>query len=120
MSFRWATSPAQESIFHSLAAAPDGSIYIGTSFTTRGGSGERGKDVLRRYKDYAGGHIFRFEPARNSRAASGCRRPIPDRPLPFVKDLGVAVAGESIVWLISGTKPLYGMTFPGGHFFVFD
>jgi outer membrane protein assembly factor BamB len=103
-----------------MAAAPDGSIYIGTSLLNQGRIDQRGNDVLLRYKGYAGGHIYRFEPAKELQDRKRMQAPDPSRPLPFAADLGVAVAGESVVSLIYGTGALYGMTFPGGHFFVTD
>jgi len=112
--------PGQESIFHAMAAAPDGSIYIGTSLLNQGRIDQRGNDVLLRYKGYAGGHIYRFEPAKELQSRKRMQTPDPSRPLPFAADLGVAVAGDSVVSLIYGTGALYGMTFPGGHFFVMD
>ena len=112
--------PGVESIFHSLAAASDGSIYIGTSLHNQGRPGERGLDVLQRYKDFPGGHIFLFEPNKERQSRTPMQRHAPFRPVPFVKDLGVAVPGESIICLIPGPRSLYGMTFPGGHFFVMD
>jgi len=112
--------PGQESIFHSMAAAPDGSIYIGTSLLNQGRIDERGKDVLLRYKGYAGGHIFRFEPAKELQSRPRMQTPDPSRSLPFAADLGVPVAGESVVSLIYGNGALYGVTFPSGHFFVMD
>jgi len=112
--------PGQESIFHSMAAAPDGSIYIGTSLLNQGRIDERGKDVLLRYKGYAGGHVFRFEPAKELQSRKRMATPDPSRPLPFATDLGVPVAGEAVVSLIYGNGALYGMTFPSGHFFVMD
>jgi len=112
--------PGQESIFHSLAAAADGSIYIGTSLLNEGRIDERGKDVLSRYKGFPGGHLYRFEPDKELQSRKRMQRPDPSRALPFCKDLGVAVPGESIICLIPGNGVLYGMTFPGGHFFVTD
>jgi sugar lactone lactonase YvrE len=112
--------PGQESIFHSLAAAPDGSIYIGTSLLNQGRVDERGQDVLRRYKGFAGGHIYRYEPGKELAAQTRMQIPDPSRPVPFVQDLGVAVAGESVVCLIQANGALYGVTFPGGRFIVTD
>jgi len=113
--------PGAESVFHSLAPAPDGSIYIGTSINNQGRPGDKGRDFLGRYsKDFPGGHLLRFDPDQELKSRKRMQRPDPGRPVPFVKDLGVAIPGESIVCLISGGEALYGMTFPGGHFFVFD
>ena len=46
--------------------------------------------------------------------------PDPGRALPFVEDLGIPVPGEGIVCLIMGKDELYGVTFPGAHFFMID
>jgi hypothetical protein len=48
------------------------------------------------------------------------QNPDPGRPLPFVEDLGIPVPGEGIVCLVMGKGELYGVTFPGAHFFVTD
>jgi hypothetical protein len=110
----------EESIFHSLAAAPDGAIFIGTSLFNRGQIAERGRDVLARYEDYAGGHIYRFDPAVERNNRKRMQNPDPQRPLPFAADLGIPVKGEGITCLVQGEGTLYGITFPGGHFFVMD
>ena len=46
--------------------------------------------------------------------------PDPTRALPQVEDLGIPVPGEAVAGLIGGDDHLYGVTFPGGHFFVTD
>jgi len=110
----------EESIFHSLAAAPDGSIFIGTSLYNVGRINERGKDVLARYEDYAGGHIYRFDPMAEKNNRKGMQNPDPQRIVPFVTDLGIPIEGEGIACMIMGRDKLYGVTFPGGHFFAAD
>ena len=110
----------EESVFHSLVAATDGSIFIGTSLYNVGRIDERGRDVLSRYEDYAGGHIYRFDPAAERRDRKRMQNPDPARPLPCTTDLGIPVKGEGITCLIMGESALYGVTFPGGHFFVWD
>jgi hypothetical protein len=110
----------EESIFHSLVAAPDGSIFIGSSLYNVGRIDERGRDVLARYTDYAGGHIYRYDPAAERKDRKRMQNPDPHRPLPFAADLGIPVKGEGITCLIMGEGNLYGVTFPGGHFFVMD
>lgn len=112
--------PGEESIFHSLVAARDSSIYIGTCLQTWGRIDERGRDVLERYRDYKGGRIYRFDPVRERKSRKRMQRPDPQRPLPEVQDLGIAVPGEGIACMIMGDGVLYGVTFPGGHFFVTD
>jgi len=71
-----------------MAAAPDGSIYIGTSLLNQGRIDERGKDVLLRYKGYAGGRIFRSSLRKNFRTpAHADARLRPGHS--FAADLGV-------------------------------
>lgn len=112
--------PGEQSVFHSLAAAPDGSLYIGTCLPLRGQLHERGKDVISRYEGYSGGHIYRFNTQKERQNRIRMQNPDPNRPLPFIEDLGAAVPGEGIVCLIMGVNELCGVTFPKGHFFVMD
>jgi hypothetical protein len=112
--------PGEESIYHSLAAAPDSTLYIGTSLLTIGRIDERGQDVLARYEDYPGGHVYRFKPAEEREGRKRMQSPDPGRALPFVEDMGIPVPGEGIVCLIMGKDELFGVTFPGAHFFVID
>ena len=112
--------PGEESIHHSMAAAPDGTIWIGTSLFRKGRIDARGRDILARYDGYSGGHIYKFDPKKEHKIRIRMQRPDPDRPLPFVTDLGIAIKGEGIVCLVSGNRELYGITFPNGHFFVTD
>lgn len=112
--------PGEESIFHSLAPGPDGAIYIGTSLYNRGRVDQKGRDVLARYADYAGGKIYRFDPAQEKAGRKRMQTADPGTPVKHLTDLGIAVAGEGITCLISHDKMLYGVTFPGGNFFIFD
>jgi outer membrane protein assembly factor BamB len=112
--------PGEESIQHSLAAASDGMIWIGTSLFNKGRIDERGRDVLARYEDYSGGHIYKFDPIKERNSRKRMQNPDPERPLPNVTDMGKAIEGEGIVCLVSGSQELYGVTFPNGHFFVTD
>jgi sugar lactone lactonase YvrE len=110
--------PGEGSIYHSLAALPDGSIFIGTSLYNQGQTSERGRDVLGRYVDYPGGHIYKFDSKQERESRKRMQIPDPNRSLPFVTDLGTAIPGEGIVCLVAGKDELYGVTFPRGHFFV--
>ena len=110
--------PGEESIFHSLAARSDGSIYIGTSLVNVGRVEERGQDVLARYEGYAGGHIYRFDPAAELTNRKRMQHPQPNRALGFYQDLGIPVPGQAVVCLVTNEDELYGVTFPGGNFFV--
>jgi outer membrane protein assembly factor BamB len=112
--------PGEESIYHSLASAPDASIYIGTTLHNIGRIDERGRDVLAKYEDYAGGHIYRFNAAEERDSRKRMQHPDPSRALPSSEDLGIPVPGEGIVSLVMGEGALYGITFPSGYFFVTD
>jgi sugar lactone lactonase YvrE len=112
--------PGEESIYHSLAASPDGTIWIGTSLFLKGRIDERGRDILARFEDYPGGHIYKFDPNAERKSRKRMQRPDPDRLLPHVTDLGIAIKGEGIVCLVSSSREIYGVTFPNGHFFVTD
>lgn len=112
--------PGEESINHSMAAAPDGTIWIGTSLFHEGRIDERGRDILARYEGYPGGHIYKFDPKKERESRIRMQRPDPNRPLPFVTDLGIAIKGEGIVCLVNGNRKIYGVTFPNGHFFLTD
>ena len=112
--------PEQESVFHSLAAAPDSSIYIGTSLFNVGRIDKRGQDVVARYQDYKGGHIYRFDAKKEKSSRKRMENPNPDNPLAFYSDLGIPISGEGIVCMIFGNEQLYGVTFPTGYFFVTD
>lgn len=112
--------PGEESIYHSLATTADYSVYIGTSLHNQGKIASQGKDVLDRYDNYAGGHLYRFHALKEREGRKRMQHADPQRPLPEVEDLGVVISGEGIVCLISDEEHLYGVTFPGGHFFVMD
>ena len=112
--------PGEESIYHSMAAGDDGAIYIGTSLVTVGEIESRGQDVLERYDAYAGGHLYRFDAAGEREARIRMQHPQPGEPLTHYEDLGVPIPGEGIVHLLAGGGKLFGVTFPGGHFFVTD
>jgi sugar lactone lactonase YvrE len=112
--------PGEESIYHSMAAGDDGAIYIGTSLVTVGEIESRGQDVLERYDKYAGGHLYRFDAAGAREARIRMQHPQPSEPLTHYEDLGVPIPGEGIVHLLAGGGKLFGVTFPGAHFFVTD
>jgi streptogramin lyase len=112
--------PGEESIYHSLASAPDSSIYIGTTLNNIGRIDERGQDALARYEDYPGGHVYRFNPVEERDSRRRMQHPVPSRALPNSEDLGIPVLGEGIVSLLTGDGELYGVTFPTGHFFVIE
>jgi len=112
--------PGEESIYHSIAATDDGGIYIGTSLATVGAIELRGQDVLERYENYGGGHLYRFDPAAEREARVRMQHPQPTEPLRHYEDLGIPIPGQGIVHLLTSERKLYGVTFPDGRFFVTD
>jgi hypothetical protein len=74
------------------------------------------KDIKKYYSDYAGGHLYRYNPASSNDnvklATTDCE----------VTDLGVPLAKNSIYALTinPNREELYGLTYPDGHFFVYN
>jgi outer membrane protein assembly factor BamB len=72
-------------------------------------------DIKNLFKDYPGGHLYRYNPASNRRvklADMDCE----------LEDLGIPVANNSIYALTinpSGDE-IYGITYPDGHFFIYN
>ena len=119
--------PGQESIHHGLALGPDGMIYIGTgrneekqhplSDPPPGHGGiliSLWSDIQKRYEQYPGGHVYRYDPRKREAKQPG-------EPL-NVEDLGAPVANNGIYTLVASPKrsEIYGLTYPDGHFFVYD
>ncbi len=118
-----------ESIHHSLVCDDDGIIYFGTglnelvqheiSFPQPGNAGilkSLWADIEGRYADYEGGHLFRFDYAAEK------RRWIAPQDECSAEDLGIAVANDGIYALTINKerKEIYGITYPRGHFFVYQ
>ncbi len=121
--------PGQQSIHHSMVVGGDGNIYFGTGLDETkqyhisdpipGHGGiviSLWNDVKNRYKDYEGGHLYRYDPAQSSKIRFDIDKPA------AVEDLGIPVAGDGIYTLTTspdGMK-IYGLTYPHGHFFIYD
>ncbi len=118
-----------ESIHHALAVGTDGMIYAGTGLNeirqypisdpVPGFGGiviSLWNDIENRYVKYEGGHLYRYDPAdeENVQVEIGqqCQ----------LKDLGVPVPHDGIYTMTSSTRrpEIYGLTYPHGHFFVYD
>ncbi len=121
--------PGQESIHSALAVGSDGMIYIGTGLNeerqhplSAPPPGHGGilislwDDIQKRYKQYQGGRLHRYNPAKQLRVASQHGQPL------NVEDLGVPVANNGIYALVASSKraEIYGLTYPDGHFVVYD
>ncbi|MFC1562613.1 hypothetical protein ACFL4Z_01015 [candidate division KSB1 bacterium] len=119
----------EEGIHHSLAEGKDGSIYIGTGKSmfkeisiSKGGIGREyfdvtlWKDIKNYYKDYPGGHLYRYNPRE-----SNAKIKLPDMDCE-VLDLGIPVPNNSIYTLTvsPGGDEIYGITYPDGHFFIYN
>jgi hypothetical protein len=112
---------------HSLVEGKDGTIYIGTGvdmfeeFPLSKSFGEQidkslWTDIKNHFKDYAGGHLYRYKPAISNNKVK-----LPDMQCEL-EDLGVPLAHNSVYALtISPTgDEIYGLTYPDGHFFIYD
>lgn len=112
--------PGAQSVHHSLVAPADGMIYFGTSLWNRGRLDLRGKDIAEKYRNFAGGRIFRFDPGEEEKNRIRTHWADPARDCPGLTDLGIPVPGDGIHAMVGRGNELYGVSFPGGVFFVFD
>ena len=118
----------QESIHHGIVAGEDGAIYFGTGLNefkqypiSDPLPGHAGiikalwADIEKRYSDYEGGRLYKFDVSKEKREWIGpedeCR----------AEDLGIAVAHNGIYTMTINNerKEIYGITYPDGHFFVY-
>ena len=119
----------QESIHHALVQDADGYIYIGTGKDmfreieiSKGRLDKEPvdktlwRDIKNHFKNYDGGHLFRYNPK-----ASNEKVKLPDMECD-VDDLGILVSHNSIYALTINPNgnEIYGLTYPDGHFFVYD
>jgi len=115
-----------------LALGGDGMLYIGTgkdmtlqAQISEDWGSELGTDHIQKkmwadlqaeYKDYNEGRVYRFDPSRWIEMEYYADKEAE------VQDLGVPVPSEGIYCMIvssDGTQ-LYGISYPGGNFFVYD
>lgn len=117
-------------VYHTMVVDRDGSILIGgglnmlapVPLTREFPGGYRAieeqlwKDVAAPYADYAGGHLYRYDPAKND---AGNR--MPGEPCPL-EDLGIPVKGNTIyaMALHAPSRRLFGVTYPDARFFIWD
>ncbi|MEP7375257.1 MAG: two-component regulator propeller domain-containing protein [Chitinophagaceae bacterium] len=120
--------PGHTGVHHSLVEDKDGNIYIGTGknmfdevpLSKWGENGDKlditlWKDIKKHFSSYVGGHLFRYNPSTNEIVklpGMNCE----------LKDLGMPLANNSIYCLTINPKgdELYGLTYPDGHFFVYN
>ncbi len=118
----------QESIHHSIVAGEDGIIYFGTGLNEfkqypisdplpghAGITKAMWADIEKRYSDYEGGHLYRFDISKEKREWIG-----PEDEC-LAEDLGAAIPHNGIYTMTINNerKEIYGITYPDGHFFVY-
>ncbi len=122
--------PGQESVHHSLVEDKQGYIYLGTGrdmfreiTLSKGGTGQGETfdktlwdDIKNYFRDYRGGHLYRYSPL-----VSNGKVKVGDAPCEL-EDLGIPVASNSIYALAinSAGDEIYGLTYPDGHFFIYE
>ncbi|WP_020531266.1 PQQ-binding-like beta-propeller repeat protein [Flexithrix dorotheae] len=121
---------SEEGVFHSIVEGPDGLVYIGTGknelkklHLTKDIPGGRRtiedqlwKDIQNKYKDYAGGHIYVYDPEKGDGEA------YLNEDQAKVTDLGIPVPKNSIYCMVADGEngKIYGITYPDAHFFELD
>lgn len=116
-------------VHHALAECPDGTLLIGgglnvltaAPLTQEFPGGYRAieeqlwKDVCAPYKDYPGGHLYRYNPAADSATR------LPGEPCPL-EDLGIPLPHNSVyaMTLNPRSHQLYGIGYPEAQLFVYD
>ncbi len=122
--------PGQQSIHHALVEDKDGFIYLGTGMNmfeeisiSKGGTGidslidkSLWDDIKNHFKWYPGGHIFRYNPLSENQKVK-----LPSMSCEL-KDLGIPLAHNSVYALTinPARNEIYGITYPDGHFFVYN
>jgi len=121
--------PGQAGVHHSLVEDKDGNIYFGTGKNmfedmpmSKWGEGDDKfditlwKDIKKYYSNYTGGHLYFYNPSLSNEHVKLSNMDCE------VKDLGVPLANNSIYALTINPKgdELYGLTYPDGHFFVYN
>lgn len=117
-------------VYHTLLQDGDGKLLIGgglsmlapVKLTQEFPGGFRAieeqlwRDVAAPYRDYEGGHLYRYDPATGD---TGARLPSEACPL---EDLGVPVKGNSVyaLALLPDARLLFGVTYPDARLFVWD
>lgn len=118
-----------QSVHHALAVGSDGMIYVGTGLNeikqypiSDPVSGHGGivislwNDIEKRYAEYEGGHLYRYDPADDENVRVEIGQPCK------LTDLGIPVAHDGIYAITASEKrpEIYGLTYPRGHFFVYE
>ena len=120
----------EKGVRNCLVEGKDGCIFIGSGMNEielltlsktmphgrRAIENQLWADIKARYKDYAGGHVYAYAPAKGDAAVY-----LPGAPAE-VEDLGVAVPNNSIYAMAIDAKrgAIYGISYPDAEFFSYD
>lgn len=117
-------------VYHTILEGKEGEIYIGTGLNMfapirltkdfpvyyEAIEKELFNDICKPYKDYEGGHLYRYnpEPDDRTRYSGDMKTPI--------EDLGIPVPGQTVYAMAMNNEKtkIYGITYPYAHFFIFD
>lgn len=117
-------------VHHGLVEGRDGEIIIATGLNVfapiqltkdfpvevDGIEKQLWKDIRAPYADYAGGHLYRYVPAKGDTVRYSGDMPTP------LEDLGIPVSRNTVyaITLSPDKGTLYGISYPDAHFFIFD
>ena len=128
--FPLGTLPGAQGVHGCLAEGKERIVYIGTGknehellvLSRKMAEGRRAienqlwADIEARYKDYEGGHLYAYDPAKGDDEVclEGARAK--------VADLGVPLPGESIYAMAVNSEKtvVYGLGYPHAEFFAYD
>jgi hypothetical protein len=120
----------ERGVYHGMLEGPDGALYLGTGLNMlaplpltadfpvelEGIEKQLWKDIKTAYAGYAGGHIYRYQPATGDVGRYTNEDAAP------LEDLGIPIPGNTIyamAWNPARTQ-IYGISYPDAHAFVFD
>lgn len=122
--------PGHEAVHHSMVEDKDGYIYIGTgknmfdeiTLSKWGSAVDESvdkilwKDIKDHFSSYKGGHLYRYDPKKSNNIVK-----LSDMQCDL-EDLGVPLVNNSIYALTINTQgtEIYGITYPDGHFFIYN
>ena len=117
-------------VHHCMLEGKEGEIYVGTGRNlweplklTRdfpveheGIEKQLWKDIKKPYENYAGGHIYRYDPFNGDRQRYTNEDPAP------LDDLGIPVKNNSIYAMTFNrdSTQIIGLSYPDANFFIFD
>lgn len=122
--------PGATGVHNALVEGPSGMIFIGTGlneltevplskkmpYGRRAIENQLWTDIKTKYQDHEGGKIFVYDPKVGDKEVY-----LPED-MAKVKDLGVAVKGNSIYTMTINQEmtKIYGISYPDAHFFEYD